>query len=409
MKRIEVCRSCGSSGLRTVLAFGPMPLANALLQAGRLDSPEPRPTLTFAVCARCSLAQVLENVSPEELFRDYVYFSSYSDTMLQHAEDSAAELIALRQLGSQSLVIEVGSNDGYQLKYFKQAGVPVLGIEPARNIAEVAVRDGIPTRVEFFGDALAGELVREGVRADVLLAYNVLAHVPDLNGFVSGIHRVIKPGGVAVFEVPDVSKLLESCEFDTIYHEHLCYFSLSALVPLFARHDLGIYRVDEIPLHGGSLRFYAAHNRRQLPEKSVARVLSMESERGLSDLSAYRGFAERVETLRNELVGQIDALLAEEKTVAAYGAAAKGTTLLNYFGLDSGRIAFAADRSPHKQGLYMPGVHIPIIPAQELARKRPDYCLLLAWNFADEILEQQAAYRAAGGRFIIPLPELRIV
>ena len=409
MSLAEICRSCGSPGLETVLAFGPMPLANALLQADRLDSPEPRPTLTFAVCAQCSLAQILENTSPEELFSNYLYFSSYSDTMLKHAEGSAAELIASRQLGSRSLVIEVASNDGYQLKYFKHAGVPVLGIEPARNVAKVAVRGGIPTRVEFFGGDLAGELAKEGVSADVLLAYNVLAHVPDLNGFISGIRQVLKPDGIAVIEVPNVGKLLESCEFDTIYHEHLCYFSLSALVRLFTPHDLEIYRVDQIPLHGGSLRFYAAHKGRQPQDKSVARVLAMESERGLSDLTAYRGFALRVEALRDELVGQIDALLAEGKIVAAYGAAAKGTTLLNHFGLDSDRIAFTADRSPHKQGLYMPGVHVPIIPAEELARKRPDYCLLLAWNFADEILAQQAAYRAAGGRFIIPLPQLRIV
>ncbi len=409
MNPIEICRSCGSPDLEIVLALGPMPLANALLPPDQLDSPEPRPALTFAICSRCSLAQILENVSPEELFSNYVYFSSYSDTMRKHAKDSADELIASRRLGSRSLVIEVASNDGYQLRHFKQAGVPVLGIEPARNVAEVAVGNGIPTRVEFFGDVLAGELVKEGIRADVLLAYNVLAHVPDLNGFVSGIQRVLKPDGVAVIEVPDVSNLLGSCEFDTIYHEHMCYFSLTALGPLFARHDLEVYRVDQIPLHGGSLRFYSANKGRKSPESSVARVLASESTAGLADLSAYTGFAKRVETLRVELVGQIDALIAEGKTLAAYGAAAKGATLLNYFGLDSGRIAFAADRSPHKQGLYMPGVQIPIIAAEELAKRRPDYCLLLAWNFAEEILEQQASYRAAGGRFIIPLPQLRVV
>ena len=243
----------------------------------------------------------------------------------------------------------------------------------------------------------------------MLLAYNVLAHVPDLNGFVAGIRTVLAPKGVAVIEVPDVGRLLENCEFDTIYHEHLCYFSVCALQPLFARHGLDIYRVDPIPLHGGSLRFYSAPQGTRPVEESVSRILARESSSGVSDLSAYRGFAERVETLRSELIARIDALHAEGRTVAAYGAAAKGTTLLNYFSLGPDRIAFAADRSPHKHGLCMPGVHIPIVPAEKLAQDRPDYCLLLAWNFADEILAQQSAYRAAGGRFIVPLPELRVV
>ncbi len=239
----------------------------------------------------------------------------------------------------------------------------------------------------------------------------MLAHVPDLNGFVAGIRTILKPDGVAVIEVPYVGELLASCEFDTIYHEHLCYFSLTALTRLFARHGLEIYRVDEIPMHGGSLRLYAAcEGRAGDPiEESVTHILLREEQSGLSDLGAYRDFAKRVAALRDELVGRIDELRTRGKSVAAYGAAAKGTTLLNYFGLGPDRVAFAADRSPHKHGLCVPGVHIPIVPAEQLAEERPDYCLLLAWNFADEILEQQAAYRAAGGRFIIPLPELRIV
>ena len=411
MTRSEACRSCGAPDLETVLAFGPMPLANALVAPEQLDAPESKPTLTFAVCPRCSLAQILETVDPEELFRDYVYFSSYSDTMLKHAEESTEELIATRELDGESLVLEVGSNDGYQLQYFKRAGVPVLGIEPAENVAEVAVRAGIPTRVEFFGEELATKLAAEGTHADVLLACNVLAHVPDLNGFVAGIRTILKPDGVAVIEVPYIGELLASCEFDTIYHEHLCYFSLTALTRLFARHGLEIYRVDEIPMHGGSLRLYAACEVRDGDpiEESVTHLLVREEKSGVSDLGAYRDFAERVDALRDELIGRIDALRTRGKSVAAYGAAAKGTTLLNYFGLGPDRVAFAADRSPHKHGLCMPGVHIPIVSAEQLAEERPDYCLLLAWNFADEILEQQAAYRAAGGRFIIPLPELRIV
>jgi SAM-dependent methyltransferase len=403
------CRSCEAEALETVLDLGPMPLANALVAPDALGPPDPLYPLTLAVCGSCALAQILETVPPQVLFSDYRYFSSYSDTMLEHARESARELIASRKLGPASLVVEVASNDGYQLRYFVEAGIPVLGIEPAANVAAAAEHAGIPTRVEFFGPELARRLVAEGRRADVLLAYNVMAHVPDLNGFVEGIRTLLAPDGVAVIEVPDVGQLVGSCEFDTIYHEHLCYFSVTALRPLFERHDLELIGVDEIPMHGGSFRLYVTATGAARVEPSGARIGQRERERGLTDASAYRGFSQRVEALGGELVDRINGLRARGQRLAAYGAAAKGTTLLNYLGLGAEHLEFVADRSPHKQGRYIPGVRLRIVPPDMLLEARPDYCLLLSWNFADEILDQQRPYRDAGGQFIIPLPKLRVV
>ena len=403
------CRSCGAADVEVALTLGELPVANALVDPARLDVPDPRHPLTLAVCARCSLAQILETLPPEELFSDYVYFSSYSDTMLKHAEESTVELCADRRLGAESLVVELASNDGYQLRCFQRAGVPVLGIEPAANVAQAALKLGIPTQVEFFGASVGRRLAAEGRSADVVLAYNVLAHVPDLNGFVAGMRTLLKPDGVVVVEAPHVQRLVEGCEFDTIYHEHLCYFSLSALRPLFARHDLEIFRVAEIALHGGSLRVYAGLRGAHPVEASVAQVVGREVAGGIADGSAYRELSGRVESLRHDLVALIDGEHAAGRRIAAYGAAAKGTTLLNYCGLGADRIEFAADRSPHKQDRLIPGVRIPVVPAERLVEAQPDLCLLLAWNFADEILEQQADYRRGGGRFIVPLPELRIV
>lgn len=409
MERVQACRSCGANALEVVLSLGEQPLANSLLDEADLARPEPRYPLTLAFCTACALGQILETVPPQALFSDYVYFSSYSDGMLLHAKQSTAELIDACKLGLDSLVVEVASNDGYQLQFFQRAGIPVLGIEPAENVARVAEQRGIPTRVEFFGDALARELVAEGRRADVILGYNVMAHVPDQNGFVAGLAELVKHGGIVVIEVPDAAKMLEIVGFDTIYHEHLCYFSLSALRVLFARHNLGVFRVQELPLHGGSLRVYAAPTGLRAAEPSVAELLERDREQGLVDGRAWRSFGARVETLRGELLSLLNRLRAEGRRLAAYGAAAKGATLVNYFGLGADRIEFVADRSPHKQGRYMPGVHIPIRDADALAHEQPDDCLLLAWNFADEILEQQEPYRRAGGRFIVPLPEPRLL
>ncbi len=409
VETINACRSCGSTRLETVLALGEQPLANSLVAAGPLPEDEAKYPLTLAFCRGCSLAQILETVPPERLFSDYVYFSSFSDTMLAHAKESASELVADLGLGPDHLVVEIASNDGYQLQYFAEAGVPVLGIEPAANIAIQAEKKGIPTRVEFFGAELAERLVAEGLHADVILAFNVMAHVPDVNGFVAGIRSLLSDTGVAVIEAPHVAHLIEKSEFDTIYHEHFFYLSASALRPLFARHDLELFRVREIPIHGGSLRLYVAPKGSRQVEQSVGSLCDREATAGLVSGDAYRDFAARVAVLRDETRALIDRLLAEGKRVAAYGAAAKGSTLLNYYGIGADRLEFVADRSPHKHGKRMPGVHVPIRPAEFLAESRPDYCLLLTWNFADEILAQQQAFRDAGGKFIVPVPEPKIV
>ena len=404
------CRACGSADVRLVLSLGQTPLANALVQEASLTSPEPKYPLDLAFCTACTLVQITASVPPETLFRDYPYFSSFSDTLLAHAKVLTDRITRDRHLDATSLAVEVASNDGYLLQYYKERGVPVLGIEPARNIAAVAVRErGIPTVTEFFDAALAQKLAADGKSADVLHANNVLAHVPDLPGFVAGIRTVLKPTGIAVIEAPYVRDLVDRIEFDTIYHEHLCYFSLTALRRLFHGHDLEIIDVERLTIHGGSLRLTAAPRVGSLRSERVDQLLREEEAVGMTKLSYYADFASRVASLRDELCGMLGKLKSEGKRIAAYGAAAKGSTLLNFFGIGRETLDFVVDRSPHKQGRYMPGVRLPIVPTTKLVEEVPDYTLLLAWNFADEILEQQQAYRAKGGRFIIPVPHVRIV
>ena len=411
MTTAVTCRSCGAAELELVLSLGATPLANSLPASASGGAEEATYPLDLVFCPTCTLVQITETVPPEELFRDYLYFSSFSDTMLAHARELVGRFVAERRLGPSSLAVEIASNDGYLLQYYKAAGIPVLGIEPARNVAKVAVEErGIPTVTEFFGLELGARLAGEGKRADVLHANNVLAHVADLNGFVGGIRELLSAEGVAALEFPYVGDMIDHCEFDTIYHEHLCYFSLGALDHLFKRQGLKAVAVDRIPIHGGSLLLQVARAEAQTPvAPSVAALLAEERSRGLAAAEFYRGFARRVTGLKADLRALLARLKGEGRTIAAYGAAAKGSTLLNTFGIGRETLDFVADRSTHKQGRFMPGVRIPIVPPERLREAMPDYTLLLTWNFAEEILAQQAEYRARGGKFIVPIPDVRVV
>ena len=401
------CRSCGYQELQRFLSLGCTPLANALITEDQLGTTEETYPLELAFCSRCTLVQLTESISPEKLFREYVYFSSFSETMLHHAEALSSALIGSRNLDAQSLVIEVASNDGYLLRYYKRKGVPVLGIEPATNIARVAEQRGIPTLCDFFGETLAERLRKDKFQADVIHANNVLAHVPDLNGFVRGLRRLLKPDGVVVVEVPYVYEMITHCEFDTVYHEHLSYFSLTALDQLFTRNELTIQRVERLDIHGGTLRLFAGHAPEQ--NESVAELLNDEKRRGLADIDFYKGFGERVEWLRDELVSLLHGLKGRGFRIAAYGASAKGATLLNYCRIGREVLDYVVDRSTVKQGLYTPGSHLKIYAPEKLLEDAPDYVLLLTWNFAGEIYEQQVEYRKRGGLFIVPVPLVQVV
>ena len=406
---ITCCRGCGAAELTPVLDLGPTPLANALLERPQLDQPEPTYPLELVFCPQCTLVQITYTVAPEELFGDYVYFSSFSDGMLAHAETLVDELIAARRLTGTSLAVEVASNDGYLLQHYQRCGIKVLGIEPAANVAAVARKQrGIETLCRFFGLDLAQELRNRGTAADVLHAHNVLAHVADLGGFVSGIATLLKDDGLAVIEVPYVRDLIDRTEFDTIYHEHLCYFSLTALERLFRRHGLGIVDARRVEIHGGSLRIVAGAPGGQV-SPAVGALLGEEATRGMDCADYYCRFADDVRVLRDSLRQVLLDLKARGKRLAVYGAAAKGSTLLNTCGLNGGMFEFAADRSTVKQGRFTPGTHLPIVAPERLARDMPDYTLLLTWNFMDEILEQQQTYRARGGKFIVPIPRVRVV
>lgn len=401
------CRSCGSADLRPVLDLGTQPLANAYPLLDDL-SVERRFPLAVVRCGTCVLVQLAGQVDPREMFDDYLYFSSFSTTMLASVAALARRLTRDQRLGPDDLVVEVASNDGYLLKAYIDQDVRVLGVEPAANIAAVAEQTGVPTVVEYFGRAVAERLVAEGQSASILHANNVLAHVPDINDFVAGIAVIMRSAGIAVIETPWLVELVRGCEFDTIYHEHVFYYSLTALRELFDRHGLQIIDVEHLTLHGGSLRLTVAGDGRAA-NPAVAETLEREHQAGVATDAYYADFADRVERIRTRTVELLRAHRAAGGRVAAYGAAAKGTVLLNHFGIDASLVDFVVDRNPHKQGRRMPGVSIPVVAPEALVERQPGLVLLLAWNFEHEILDQQARYRAAGGRFLVPVPEPRIV
>jgi hypothetical protein len=403
------CRGCNGARLEPILSLGRMPLANSYLLPTELERPEPRYPLDLFRCPDCALVQIGELVPPEVLFRDYLYFSSYSATMLAHAESIVSRLIRERRLGPDSLAVEVASNDGYLLQFYRRAGVPVLGIEPARNVAEVAERErGVRTLPEFFDATLARTLVERGERADVIHANNVLAHVADLHGFVEGLRLLVKDDGVVVCESPYLRSFVEQVEFDTIYHEHLYYYSLTALDRLFRRHGLTIVDCEPLPIHGGSLRIFARPGDVPAGLRVTAR-LADEAEWGVDSPAPYARFAADVA----QVIAAIKTLVADLRgaghVVAGYGAAAKGTVVLNAAGLGPDDIAFVCDRNPRKQGRFMPGARVPIVAPEQLIAAQPSHCLMFVWNIADEVLRQEAEYRARGGRFILPIPSPRVV
>jgi SAM-dependent methyltransferase len=404
-----LCRSCGTDGLELVVDLGVQPLANSNPAAADLMRMEPHYPLIVHRCPRCHLVQVPAVVPPEDIFSDYLYFSSYSDSWLAHARAYCTGMIERFGLGPQSLVVEIASNDGYLLQYMVERGVPVLGIEPAANVARVAEERGVPTLVAFFGRETARRLVAEGRRADLTAANNVLAHVPDLNDFIAGFKILLKDTGVATFEFPHLVRMVEENQFDTIYHEHFSYISLLAADAAFRRHGLVIFDVEELPTHGGSLRIHATHAERGIaPSAAVRDLLARERAGGYDGPERFAAFSDSCVEVKSALLEFLIKARREGKRVVGYGAPAKGNTLLNFCGVRREYVAFTVDRSPHKQGRYLPGTHIPVYAPEAIMTAKPDYVLVLPWNLKDEIVGQMAGIREWGGRFVVAVPRLTV-
>lgn len=405
------CRFCGSRLEQSFVDLGMSPLANSYLSAEQLHRMQPFFPLRVYVCGGCLLVQTEDFETPEAIFQNYAYFASYSDTWLQHARTYAEMAIERFSLDKNSRVVELASNDGYLLQYFVERGIPVLGIEPAANVAEYALKKNIPTMVKFFGTETAADLDNRGARADLLVGNNVLAHVPNLNDFVEGMKIVLKPRGVINMEFPHLMRLMLENQFDTIYHEHFSYFSLLSVEKVFAAHGLTLFDVEEIPTHGGSLRIYARHvedSSRPVTQR-VIDLRASEQELGLGSLSFYRSFSERVKATKYKLLDFLIRAKRDGKSVVGYGAPAKGNTLLNYCGIRSDFIDYTVDRSPYKQDQFLPGTLIPIHHPDKITETKPDYLLILPWNLKDEVMEQMQHIRTWGGQFVVPIPEVQVL
>lgn len=404
------CRICDSGLTRTFVDLGASPLANSFIDPQELKRMEPYYPLHAYVCESCYLVQLGQIASPKHIFEHYLYFSSYSSSWLRHAEEYVDMALRRFSLHSDSQVIEIASNDGYLLQYFHQRGIRTLGIEPARNVAEISRGKGIPTRTEFFGEWLAAQLVQDGIRGDLIIANNVLAHVPDLHDFLAGLRRMLHPEGMITIEFPHLLNLIRYNQFDTIYHEHFSYFSLIALQQAFSRHWLKVVEAEEIATHGGSLRLFVTHESSSHPvSASVDKVIELERQYGLDEVSVYAQFAWKVERMRIDIIRFFLDVLDKGKTIAGYGAPAKGNTLLNYCRINRLWLPYTVDRNSHKQGLYLPGSRIPIKDPAELRRTKPDFVLILPWNLRDEIMEQCAYIREWGGKFVVLVPEVEVM
>jgi SAM-dependent methyltransferase len=386
------------------------PLANSYLKPEQLNRIEPFYPLHVYVCAKCLLVQLEQFSTPHDIFSDYAYFSSFSDSWLAHAKAYVDMIVERFALGKNSKVVEIASNDGYLLQNFVSRGIPVLGVEPAANVAEVAKKKGINTKAAFFGEKTAVDLCADGWSADLIIGNNVLAHVPDLNDFVKGLKVLLKPTGLITMEFPHLLQLMEQNQFDTIYHEHFSYFSFHAVEQVFARHGMKLFDVEELPTHGGSLRIYACHDQdASKPIGTRARELkSREEAAGFSQLNHYLSFGPQVEATKRKLLSFLISARQEGKRVVGYGAPAKGNTLLNYCGVRTDLIDYTVDRSPHKQGHFLPGVHIPIYAPEQIRQTHPDYLLILPWNLREEVMHQMSCIREWGGKFVLPIPEVKV-